>query len=291
MHLPIELPGHPGSYVLATDAAGVDTAVVFVHGFGGDALKTWLDFHSLIDDDERFRNADCYFFQYNSFGNSIRNSSSDFRKLLEELREAPEAWFTSSPGSVPRRLRRLMARSQAISLRTGPTAYQQLVLVGHSLGGVVLRHAIRHHANKYADRILDAAPGVTVPWILRAGLRLFSPAISGVRPAGLKGVALRLGGLRTLARVVLGGSPSYAALDPARNYVGKLRDDTEAYAAHFTELPAFRADILWARPENIVEDEAYNIDEDEERRGKSHTAVCKPTKEYLDPLDLVVNGL
>jgi hypothetical protein len=44
VHHRVPIPDFPGSYALAADAERVETAIVFVHGFLGDAFRTWVDF-------------------------------------------------------------------------------------------------------------------------------------------------------------------------------------------------------------------------------------------------------
>lgn len=311
MHHAIQIPEHEGSYVLATDSSeGVETAVIFVHGFLGDAYKTWVDFQGRVEEEE-WASADLYFWQYDSFRASIPASAARFLDFAEEVQQAPEEWFRVPPESVPGAVRHALGALEP--LRTGTTSYRRLVLVGHSLGGVVLREAIKDCARVYEralaelvrqpedgssegleglrKKMLEGERPPAVPLLLQAELRLFAPAIAGARPAGLAGLALEFGGVRRVAQLFLGFSRSFKELKPEMGLVGDLREKTEAYARKFQWLGAFVADVLWGEDDDIVIPRSYHQDRDRERvRDKNHSSVCKPGDKYRKPLDLVVRG-
>jgi hypothetical protein len=132
------------------------------------------------------------------------------------------------------------------------------------------------------------------PWLLEAPLRLFAPAIGGARVAGVKGVALRLGGVSGLAQAFLGGSASFAELQWSQGLLPELKRETEELGGQFPGLSALRADVLWGEVDDIVVEREYSYDR---RRGgpkgaigKDHVSVCKPTAGYRQPLDLVSRG-
>jgi len=291
MHHKIYLSEFPESYILAAEAETVETAIVFVHGFLGDAFDTWVDFQSSIDREAGWESADLYFLQYDSFTNSVGASVERFRRFLERVELAPEDWFEVTAKDLPPVIRKTL---RGFRLRSGPTSYRRLLLVGHSLGAVVVRKAIVDRASEYCKRLEKAAAGkqVPAPALLQAPVRLFAPAISGARPAGFFGVALRLRGLGGLAGLVLGFSPSYKELLPTEtNVVSKLEETTTQLAERFKNLPAFRADILWAERDDIVVDQKYFWDNDCGRAvGTDHVSVCKPGRGYRQPLDLVARG-
>src|SRR5262249_58523550 len=68
-----------GSFAMLSLQPKVRRAVVFVHGFGGDAYGTWSQFQLLIDQVESvssaFADVDLYFFQYHSVWAWIQTSS------------------------------------------------------------------------------------------------------------------------------------------------------------------------------------------------------------------------
>ena len=291
MHHKIYLTEFPESYVLAAEAEPVETAILFVHGFLGHAFDTWVDFQSSIDREAGWESADLYFLQYKSFADSVDASVYRFHRFLKRVEQAPEDWFELKAEDLPPVIRETL---RGYRLRSGPTSYRRLLLVGHSLGGVVMRRAIVDEASEYCKRLEKEAgteQNVSAPALLQAPVRLFAPAISGARISGAPGVALRLGGLGRLARLVLGFSPSYQDLLPGSTIVPNLQKDTTELAQRFPQLPAFRADILWADRDDIVTDQKYFWDKNCGRAaGTNHVSVCKPRRSYRQPLDLVTSG-
>lgn len=309
--VPIPGPDFKGTYILATDQLPATSAVLFVHGFLGDAHETWVDFHGRIDEENCWDQTDFYFFQYRSFRDSVNRSADRLLDLVALLEKPPTAWF-----AVPE-----TRQLGPIDIRDEGTQYQDLVLVGHSLGGVVLREAILRLARIYEKKLkqlqargtpspqlmddgerqedylhdIAALRGAVTPpdppLLLKASLRLFAPAIGGARLAGLKGVALRLGGLSGLAQASLGGSPSYAELQWSQGLLPELKQETEDLGRRFPLLRALRADVLWGEVDDIVVEREYSIDERQgSMKGKDHVSVCKPTTDYRQPLDLVSRG-
>jgi hypothetical protein len=56
-----------------------DTAILFVHGFGGKPTSTWRDFHGLVDDyspDYKWwTTSDMFFYAYESLRTPIRRNA------------------------------------------------------------------------------------------------------------------------------------------------------------------------------------------------------------------------
>src|SRR5687768_3161138 len=67
------------------------TAVVFVHGFGGAATGTWLEFHHLLSDMPGAANADLLFYEYRSRQQRIEYNAAQFASFLEALVTQPFA--------------------------------------------------------------------------------------------------------------------------------------------------------------------------------------------------------
>ena len=86
-------------------------------------------------------------------------------------------------------------------------------------------------------------------------------------------------------------SPSYQEMKQGSQLIEVIREQTTNCAKRFSKLPALRADILWADSDNVVIDECYEYDRNRGRAtGQTHTSVCKPMGEYLDPMRLVQYG-
>lgn len=87
-----------------------NTLLVFVHGFGGNAVHTWSDFPSRILGEAKYADADIVFFGFDGLRSRAALSAGLLRQALDSL--------------------------------TNDVAYDRIVLVGHSLGCVVSRMAL-----------------------------------------------------------------------------------------------------------------------------------------------------
>lgn len=164
--------------------------------------------------------------------------------------------------------------------------YEELLLVGHSLGGLIIRRALKQAAQQW---FLSPA-GTPAPAILDAQMRLFSPASAGFRPAGFAGFIRAMTGIWGLAELRLRMSSAYWDLQPDSSLIIDTRRETEDLFAK-TGLPALQARILWANPDNIVRAEEYAIDPyRSSAHGQTHVTVCKPDATYTRPWHFVETG-
>jgi hypothetical protein len=75
----------PGSFCLIAPSEVNPNAIVFVHGFGGDAAETWSYFQQMIDDSDwssSFASTDLFFVQYSSVWQRIQASTNWLLKFL-----------------------------------------------------------------------------------------------------------------------------------------------------------------------------------------------------------------
>lgn len=100
--------------------SGNKTAVVFIHGFGGDAKETWGLFPQLVSDDPLLKNWDVISVGYNTgLMPDIRglwSGKPDIQKLADYLR--------------------------TIITNDLSAKYQRVLLVAHSMGGLVTQRAL-----------------------------------------------------------------------------------------------------------------------------------------------------
>ncbi len=242
--------------------------VVFLHGFNGGTLSSWGDLPYCGDTSDWLRHSDMLFIGYDSLREHITATSSRIRTRLADFYPYRYPATTACREHDPEGKR-----------------YEELILVGHSLGGLVLRCAIAELGSQLNS--LNVAPEP----VLSAKLRLFSPAISGFKPAGLIGALSQMPRVDKLIHIALAASPSYQDLQPQSNTIAYTRKCTQQAANKYPGIAAFKPGIVWANPEYVVEPVAYTTDPPPHTiDGQSHTTICKPRKGYLDPLTFLEKG-
>ncbi|SRR6266478_1655815 len=298
-HCQVAIPNRKESYCLASLAEEVDTAVVFVHGFLGDAISTWEHFPFLIDacagEYPRWDTTDVFFYKYRgSHRMPIAVHSEEFIRFLAEIFPIPK--------------RKLFEPSWAGErLRREGFSYRRLVLVGHSEGAVVIRRAVaagyklvretrphlpRGTSSDYAKTLNELKTAQqqflqTNP-LFDATVILFAPAHLGASLTGWPG--LLLGYLRTvrLLQPLVDSLTGYDDLKKDSPVLSQLRRDTETFANESSFCNAFRAQSYFGERDRIVYISEYTTDPKAVvLKGHDHTSVCKPSLNYKEPLSYV----
>jgi pimeloyl-ACP methyl ester carboxylesterase len=293
-HRATRIPGFDRSYGLISPRQSTSTAFVFVHGFWGDCYSTWQDTQILVDEYDSafplFGEADLFFFDYDAAGNFVGPSTdrlTQFTKLL--FPEPPDDLFSEDISDTDWGKDLPFGR---LFIRRKPYRYNSLILVGHSLGAVIIRKMIADLASEYVkacsrepaqkSRLLSEAP------VLKADLRLMSPAHLGFRPARALGAAFSLTPIAGLLRALLAFYRAFTELDSDSHIIQSLRRRTEELARTNPEIPALSAKILWAQFDDIVTIERYDCDSASSYApDQTHTTVCKPLRGYLRPLEFL----
>jgi pimeloyl-ACP methyl ester carboxylesterase len=268
-----------GAYALVSDDPTADTAVIFVHGFLGDAEGTWISFQELICSKAAkfplWSKCDAFFFSYRSFRDDITESAADLRKFIQAVFPAPPPWIFKSATKLP-------GLPTMVKLTQAQHTYKQLILVGHSEGGIVIRRAV------------ELAYGKKLNDILNARLALFAPAHKGVKLSGWIGACLAIGRVDAILMPVLSSSPAFnemkdkALLEEIENNRGEYRK--EEIAAHEPVSPAFDAHVVFGKKDNVVVKGAYAWDcLYDSKIGKDHVTICKPKADYDDPVTFVLD--
>ncbi|HXX20941.1 MAG TPA: hypothetical protein VEJ46_16180 [Candidatus Acidoferrum sp.] len=264
-----------GSYALISESAQSDTAVVFVHGFLGDASGTWLNFQEMIDSCRMtypgWAMCDAFFFHYSSFRQSITDSAEELISFVRAVFPNPPGWIFS----VPQPFRELRA---LLVLRLRMRRYKRLVLVGHSEGAVVIRRAVvlEYKRKNGGTPILDAK------------LALFAPAHLGFTPSGWVGACLATGRVEAIAMMILASSPSFVEMKD-KAFLEQIRQDTNAFLQESPDLSGLRARVLFGRGERIVVRGEYTRDFPEmPEPNQDHVSICKPRTGYERPLRFVL---
>lgn len=302
-----------GSYACLSSNPVKDVAIVFVHGFGGDAVTTWLLFQLLAD---RFpdnfpdwRRYDLFFYEYNSTNSTtpIEVHAGRLFEFLKGIFPRPALNLLGDPSPELRRMVRAhlsvdLPETQPVYSVHAAEEYRQLILVGHSLGAVLLRQVI-------ADKVLDhlnsglsvsgATDANSLPpgyEVLNADLALFAPVSFGALPTGLLGilysVALNTHLLRRVFEPLVSSAPVLRDLRTDSPLLKNIQAITEDAARRCPTLRALRARILHGEEERAIRLGRYNCDLSVEYvKEHDHTSVCKPNEAYLKPLEFVTYGI
>lgn len=241
-------------------------AIVFVHGFQGEALDTWTDFPTLLTADGRLAGVDLLFYGYDGLYTQAGVSSLVFLQFLEQL--------FSDPNSL---------LGKSLQPRNG-FAYSSVVIAAHSLGAVVTRRAL-------LDAAADAAS-----WVDTVRLVFFAPAHSGAYAAVLASAYLTtqdwwLGKIAGTAAAY--NLPLLEDLKPGSVVLAALDADTKkALQAKPKARHLVAHTVVWADDEKVVINQRFGDDPRAKLiRGSDHRRVCKPLNNFLDPVDFVVAAL
>ena len=250
----------PDKDVQALFAAQPDRkAVLFIHGFSGDAIQTWSNFHELLQECPKCSGRDLFFYGYDGLRAEMNASASIFRAFLDRLFGSTEQFLNDNlPPSAQ---------------RADDFGYDELVIVAHSLGAVISRRALLDATRKNSD------------WVTKTKLVLYAPAHKGARVADLALEAAssfsfaRLFGVAT--RFV---SPLIDQLKPGSPALKQLLADTEKFRQGGANSHLVANKVVIAEHENIVENETFGEDPPPEAiANTSHRSVCKPRKDFPFP--------
>jgi pimeloyl-ACP methyl ester carboxylesterase len=284
-----------GSARLSDDASS-DTAIVFVHGFKGHHLKTWgkLPEMASYDKSDFWRKADLYFLGYKPEKLHVSNSAHRLSKYISSIFPSPPASMFECPLDRHDWTLSLVPRLPVARIRPGPYMYSKLYLVGHSLGGLIIRRFIADQLEMLA--LNQATQGSSV--VRLTTVRLFAPAHLGFEPSGWTGAAFKVSQEFLIGRILEGSMyryRAYAHLHPRSRTITELRRITETLGRKFPSVEAVSAHLLWGEEEQVVANEPrYECDlaaNEQYEPQKAHRDICKPTGVYRLPLDFIERGV
>jgi hypothetical protein len=264
----------PESQALLVQSPHAESAVVFVHGWGGSAARTWEEFPWCVASMREAASSDAYFLDYPSILPQVPFCAARFRKFLFDLVHDPIGRVVnpSLPSGAPR--------------RTTGGRYGRIVLVAHSMGPVVVRRALLDLERADPDRLTDGELG---------GIRLlfFAPAHSGSRIPLLIGAGL---GLDMLPGAALIGSLLKLTIQSLRDFeegspaLQKLADDCRESRTLREERGAatrhLRACVYHAQNDRVVAQSDFDDDFPFETvMHKNQSTVCKPEGRYTTPME------
>jgi len=235
-----------------------DAVMVFVHGFGGNALSTWLEFPTMLLFDDAVKHKDIIYYGYDTFKGQAGDHAAELYHFLSVL-IAP-----LQHGILP--------PNQNLAERN----YKRIILVAHSLGAVLVRQAqlLAYIANKH--------------WVEKTEIVLFAPAHHGAKiiPLAMQALPGITGLLGLFAKFRF---PILNDLDADDDGIIKaVKAQTEDLQkqgkANFSKAKL----VVYAKGDKVVRDYQYLLDmpavviDD-----VSHISVCKPTNARLHPVQLL----
>jgi pimeloyl-ACP methyl ester carboxylesterase len=242
-------------------------AVLFIHGYSGDAVETWANFHELLPGCTKCSSRDIYFYGYDGLRADMFASASTFRIFLDRFFNATDAL--------------LAANLPPSAKRQSNFEYDELIVVAHSLGAVISRRAL-----------LDATKSNS-KWVTRTKLILYAPAHCGAKVydlalevassfpfLGLFGIATRF------------HSPLIDELKSGSQSLTDLLEETMVATKRGANKHLVATKVVIAEYEKIVQNRTFGRDPPPLAIPEStHTSICKPRSDFLRPLDILESCL
>lgn len=259
----------PGSTaMLVANPTGVERAIIFVHGFAGHAIETWGNFQSLIVLDGRYDSSDVFFYGIRSMLHQLPVMTMDFLFFMRLL----------VAGAITDKT----VRHDICDATPRHEYYKEIILVGHSLGGAVIRNAII-----LGDDAKDQ-------WPQKSRVVLFAPAHCGARIARLgTEMSEAIKGLDILAKAARYASPIIDDLHPTDSpFLPRIRIITEERASGKSDYypGQYKAKCVFGENERVVIADHYAHDARHvpDFEDHDHVSICKPTSGWKWPTSYVI---
>jgi pimeloyl-ACP methyl ester carboxylesterase len=241
-------------------------AVLFIHGYHGEHLTTWSYFPHLMIMRDIWSGTDLFYYGYDGIRDELNSSAATFRDFLNRL-------FTQSSQMANVHLPRQLQRADDFG-------YDELILVGHSLGAVIVRRA------------LIEATRSNLTWASKIKLVLFAPAHTGASAVDL---FLEVSGYKYLQPFSVFArfkSPLIEQLGKGSPTLTKLLEDTTKLCAGNANQHLVAKKVVLATRENIVRNDNFGDDPSPVSiPGTTHTSVCKPRGDFAKPVEHVEAAL
>lgn len=238
-------------------------AVLFIHGYGGDVISTWSDFHELLLGCRKCRGHDIFFYGYDGLRADMNASAALFRTFLNRLLGETKSFFANNlPPSAK---------------RPDNFRYGELVIVAHSLGAVISRRALIDATKEKSD------------WVRKIRLVLYAPAHKGARVADLAlETASSFNFLKLFGFAARFESPLVDALRRDSAELKTLLADVVEARKKDANKHLRAVKVIIAEYEKIVSNETFADDPAPITiPNATHITVCKPKSGYLTPLALL----
>jgi len=223
----------------------------FVHGFGGEATRTWRKFPQLLLEDSRWAGWDLFYYGYDSrrvrAGVCAQLLGSQVKNVIEQSNYA-DAWLPTS--------------------RAADFRYNEIWFVTHSLGAVVVR------------QMLIEAERQNAAWLSMSHLICFAPATTGARIEKMMWLmGTTSGGLMGLVHSIF--RFRWTVLDDLKigsAFLSSLRSGTVRACRGADREPFVSRLTLFGVYEDVIEyPPAFQFDRQVRLvHGANHVEVCKP---------------
>lgn len=255
----------------AAEPGAAGKAIVFVHGFKGEALSTWKAFNDILPARAECRDHDLIFYGHDGGRFHVEESAQYLYSFLGDLGASP---------------RKVFDKSFTPSMqRPANFAYEKIVLVAHSLGAVLCRLALLTAYRKRDD------------WAQRTRLVLFAPAHNGTDVANLLSSVItafdtpiiKLGAVvESLYKARYKGASDIETDSPV---LEELKQKTEQALGTGKADYLKAVKVIWSLNDSVVVNKPFAEDADPENVPLSHTKVCKPNTGYLDPVEFLIQSI
>jgi pimeloyl-ACP methyl ester carboxylesterase len=275
MRVPQFIDGFDKSYAMLCHTIP-DTAIIFVHGFGGKATSTWRGFHGLVDeyspDYKWWTTSDMFFYAYESLHTPIRRNADLLVDFVERVWDG--RWQEPSAGEK----------------------YQDLILAGHSEGAVVIRRMILDRYDTHKANVDNSKPpnrdahdaamktALDSDFLMGAYLRLFAPACMGTNFSSWAGF---ISSFSLLISAITATSLVRNELLPDSGVLKNLQSGTEKAHATFIGVRSLFTNPLFGVPDQIVVSDSYAGEKLLWERRRDHFSICKPDYAHRRPLEFV----
>lgn len=255
------------------------TLIVFVHGFGSNAVSSWSEFDSSFLSNKKVRGCDLLFYGYNSLNTPTQQLADSLLQDLNALNAKPHFYANAAAPGIG---------------RSNRFKYDRIVVVAHSLGAVVARAAVLRatvHHKKWARNcsLVFFAPAYNGAKALVIGQLLFGGIQSGLQMAvPAWGNAAKI--LVAVAKGLL--PPALKDLLPQSIFLTDLKADTKQAVNQGAPHLAAKG-IVICDPDLVVNNGGYLIQDAPEKpvTGSSHSLVCKPGGAYRLPFQIVAGAI
>jgi hypothetical protein len=237
--------------------------VVFIHGYGGNAITTWKMFFTLLRSDPFFYDKDIIYYGYKSKEYQAADHAGDFYEFLNDHALSSEETSFCSMALEERNFEK--------------RSYEKVTIVAHSLGAIVTREALKTAFDNKCE------------WLSKVQMMLFAPAHLGANILPLIFETLDISSVTRLIGLHFKyTTPVLNDLEKGSEILLKIMKETRKLLQEkkgtFTKAKC----VVHAKGDRVVQNLKFNEDSDAKRiEGKTHKKVCKPSIEYEEPIEFL----